>query len=423
VGLFLPEGYESSLIYPIFYIYPSIKDARTGSTVLEYMYKQVTEGLAAIQVPEIVDSIGLNDEQARSRAPVFYNPVMKMNRDSTVLVLRAFTVQTGRNITVCEPMCGTGIRGIRIVKEVPGVEQMLLGDLNPSAIRLADRNIVANNAQDVCKTRLMEANLLLSLHARPLFRFDYIDIDPYGSPVQYLDSAIRACRKKGIIALTATDMAPLCGVNVKTCIRKYGGRPQRTPYCHEQALRLIVSSLAKVASRHETAIWPIFSYASDHYARIYVRTERGAKVTNRCLSNIGYIHHCHSCQYHVSSRHESRRICPECRTEMTTAGPLWIGDLAETDFTNLMLKQSADTQVEYQLLGLIEKVTEEILFSPGFYDLDQFCSKMGIVSQSLDKTLAALREMGYMACRVHSSSRGFKTDAFPSEIEDTIRRL
>ena len=390
---------------------------------MEYTYEQITEGSTTIQVPKIVNRMGLNDEQARSRAPVFYNPVMKLNRDSAVLALRAFQDQAERNITAVEPMCGTGIRSIRLAKEVPGMENIILGDLNPSAIRLADRNIALNKVQGICTTRFMEANLLLSLHARPLYRFDYVDIDPYGSPVPFLDSAVRACRKNGMIALTATDMAPLCGVNVKACIRKYGGRPLRTAYCHEQAIRLLAGALATAASKHEAATYPVFSYVSDHYVRLYARMERGAKTADRCLSNIGYIKHCHTCQYHEASRHESKDVCPVCGSEMIAAGPLLIGDIADSDFSRSMLSLSGDSNVEYRLLNIIERVTEEIEYTPGFYDLDMFCSKMGLVSKSLDKTLRVLAELGFMACKVHSSSRGFKTDALPSDVEEALRRL
>ena len=59
-------------------------------------------------------------------------------------------------------------------------------------------------------------------------RYNVIDVDPYGSPTRFLDSAVRALKNGGLIALTATDMAVLCGVKALVCTRKYFGKPLRT---------------------------------------------------------------------------------------------------------------------------------------------------------------------------------------------------
>ena len=72
---------------------------------------QVEEGEASLSIPELEQ--GVNLQQAMSRAPVFYNPLMRLNRDSAVLVLAAHEEEIGRGITVCEPFCGSGVRGIR----------------------------------------------------------------------------------------------------------------------------------------------------------------------------------------------------------------------------------------------------------------------------------------------------------------------
>ena len=41
--------------------------------------------------------------------------------------------------------------------------------------------------------------------------FDCIDLDPYGSPSIFLDSAIRSVKNGGLLLVTATDAGPLCG--------------------------------------------------------------------------------------------------------------------------------------------------------------------------------------------------------------------
>ena len=39
--------------------------------------------------------------------------------------------------------------------------------------------------------------------------YDAVDLDPYGSPVQLLDSAVQAVSEGGLLMVTATDMGGL----------------------------------------------------------------------------------------------------------------------------------------------------------------------------------------------------------------------
>ncbi|RJS87606.1 tRNA (guanine(10)-N(2))-dimethyltransferase, partial [Candidatus Bathyarchaeota archaeon] len=92
---------------------------------------------------------------------------MKMNRDSAILAVSALHRRVGRALTLCEPMCGTGVRGIRLALEAEGVSEVVMGDLNPHAVELSETNIRLNRVSNRVRVRLLEANLLLSLHDRP----------------------------------------------------------------------------------------------------------------------------------------------------------------------------------------------------------------------------------------------------------------
>lgn len=37
--------------------------------------------------------------------------------------------------------------------------------------------------------------------------YEAVDLDPYGSPAQFLDSAVQAVSEGGLLLVTATDMA------------------------------------------------------------------------------------------------------------------------------------------------------------------------------------------------------------------------
>jgi len=63
--------------------------------------------------------------------------------------------------------------------------------------------------------------------------FDVVDLDPYGTAVPFLESAIQAIADGGLLAVTCTDMAVLCARTPQVCFYKYGGAPLSKSYCHE----------------------------------------------------------------------------------------------------------------------------------------------------------------------------------------------
>ena len=169
---------------------------------------------------------------------------MEFNRDLTVLAFKAYQHAVNHEISICEPFTSQGIRGIRFAAEIEGVTRVLVSDINSSAYEMAKHNIELNKLEDKITLKHKDANCVLSYNASPKKRFDIVDIDPFGTPVPYLDSAVTALRNKGLLAATATDLAPLCGVHAKACVRKYGGKPLRTEYCHELAVRLLAGCMA-----------------------------------------------------------------------------------------------------------------------------------------------------------------------------------
>lgn len=48
--------------------------------------------------------------------------------------------------------------------------------------------------------------------------YDAVDLDPYGSPVQLLDSAVQAVSEGGLLMVTATDMGGMSHVSQKAVL-------------------------------------------------------------------------------------------------------------------------------------------------------------------------------------------------------------
>ena len=175
----------------------------------DFPSEHIKEGKVELLVPKLSAYGVVPSDYAPSRAPVFYNPVMEFNRDLSVLAFKAYQRMVNREISICEPLTSQGIRGIRYAAEIEGVNRVLLSDINSHAYELAKHNIQHNNLQDKITLKHKDANCVLSCNASPKKRFDIIDIDPFGTPVPYLDAAFRALKNKGLIAATATDLAPL----------------------------------------------------------------------------------------------------------------------------------------------------------------------------------------------------------------------
>jgi len=389
----------------------------------------VEEGKAKILVPKLKAFIKLPSEYAPSKAPVFYNPVMELNRDLAVLALQTYQKTVNHKISVCEPLASCGIRGIRFIKEVEGVQKVLINDINEKASQLARYNVQMNGLSKRVTVKNDDANFLLAHYGAPRKRFDAIDIDPFGSPVPYLDSAIRALRNGGLLALTATDMAPLCGVHPKACIRKYGGKPLRTEYCHELAVRLLAGCVAITAAKYDVGISVVFSHCTDHYIRVYVTAKYGAKKADESIRNMGYILHCFKCFHRETIRGklpmENFGKCSECGSNLNVAGPLWLAKISDRKFCELMGEEFR--QRDFRFKGRIGKIlaliTDETEAPVTYYVVDKLCDALTLPVPPVKKIINAIEKEGFPAFLTHFNPKGVKSNVPAMKIKEILRKM
>ena len=91
-------------------------------------------------------------------------------------------------------------------------------------------------------------------------RFTIIDIDPYGSPASFLDGAVQAVDDGGLLCITCTDMAGLCGNHGEASFAKYGAMPLKSKCCHE-----IVSGILIFIGN----IGQLFAMLFRYYSQVY----------------------------------------------------------------------------------------------------------------------------------------------------------
>jgi len=370
----------------------------------------VREGATELEVPELERFRTPAGDYAPSLTKVFYNPLMEFCRDISVC---AFQVVAGEfpKLWICDPLAGVGARGLRYAKEVKGVGRVVLNDRSCEAVELVKRNLELNSLTNV-EVREEDANALLWEHRG---RFHIVDLDPFGSPAPFVDAACASLTPNGVLALTATDTAPLSGTRVKACMRRYGARSLRTEYCHELGVRILAGFCQRVGGKHELALTPLLAHATRHYFRLYLSARRGARAADEVLAGQGYVSHCRACGRRVLSKGIVTELPSECGCggKLEHAGPLWLGQLWDKGFIERVARELAnrDFKLKWQELELLNLCAGEAGGPPTFYDAHEVARRAGVSPPKLGKALEGLRARGYFASRTHFSGTGIRSDA------------
>ena len=369
------------------------------STLQHEASGKITEGLARLQL----------SPEPRT---VFYNPRMSLNRDMAVLFASSY-FPTSKMIRLCDPMTGSGVRTVRYLLEAPALGHVLAADRDQAAVNLARQTILLNGLNDRVVVIQGDAFTVLSDHARD--RFDIIDLDPFGSPAPFFESALRATSDGGVIAATATDMGPLSGARPTACIRKYGVSPVRVEFEKELALRTLASSLSTTACKLELGVTIAFAHATDHYARLYAVMRKGRKLANQTLESLGYLAYCPNCLFRDESQSIStiENRCANCGSTVHIGGPFWLGPMWDKGTVNCMVQRTASL-VSSRLSDVqkvLSRVSEEADAPRSYYTTEAIASVYRVKPPSLESLIHSLRAGGYKATRTHFSPTGFRTDA------------
>src|ERR687891_1652051 len=337
----------------------------------------VVEGRTKILVPPA----SLQSTVATKREPVFFNSAAEFNRDISVIAYSSFLSNPnvgfynnknnrrhqGNEVVMADSLCGTGARGLRVAVEAIGVDKIYFNDANPLAVEIAKKSSSINQVKDKCMFSVNDAckfllNGTTQKNDTPVTaascqinnekissnknnskqRFTIVDLDPFGSPANYIDCVMRSVQNGGLVSITATDTAVLCGKYPDVCLRKYYGMSLSSPYSNELALRLLISLIALTSSRLGIGIRPLFAHTNMHYLRIYAQVTLSSKMANSVFDNIGYIQHCFQCGSRTASSSENRaEACELCSARLRTAGWLWTGKIYDKDFVKAMIARTS----------------------------------------------------------------------------------
>ncbi|MDW0181862.1 MAG: tRNA (guanine(10)-N(2))-dimethyltransferase [Nitrososphaeraceae archaeon] len=382
---------------------------------------EIKEGKTSLLVPSSALS-----QSVPPKNPAFFNPNAKWNRDISMLVYKVYT-SSSKNKTLADSICGVGARGLRASVEVPQIETIYFNDLNPIAIEFAKESAKLNQVQYKCIFKTNEVCKFLNFEEREIRRFDIVDLDPFGSPSPYVDCVLRSVSNGGLISITATDTAVLCGVYPSVCYRKYYGFPIRSEYSNEIGVRLLVSFIALNATRFDLSVVPYFCHSNLHYLRVYLKIIFSSSLANTVSSKIGFIKHCQKCKSRrVEKIREPNLVCDLCGAKCIMAGPLWIDSIFDSDFVNSMLNELKNSENRTsprndhnRLLKMMQICTSELPI-PAYFETDSIASSAKKSSISLDKVISTLASNGFQSSKTTMNEKGFKTDASPKEIIELL---
>ncbi|WP_436936214.1 tRNA (guanine(26)-N(2))-dimethyltransferase [Halovenus marina] len=358
----------------------------------------VREGAVEIDAPEQGEGAG---------EEVFYNPTQELNRDLTIATLRAYSDREPRAETYLDAMAASGIRGVRAASDGWDVT---CTDTDADAVSLCRDNFERNDLAGDVRQR----------DCRPLLYeeyFDVVDLDPFGTPIPFVDAAVQGTRN--LLCVTATDTAPLCGAHFESGVRSYSAVPRNTEYHAEMGVRILLSALVRTGARYDVAFRPLLTHATKHYVRTYLELDRGATVANDAVDSLGYIHHCEHClrretEYGLIA--DPPECCPNCGHGIQTAGPVWLDSTCDREFLpDVDAALSAELDTMDKLERLLDRLDAE-LSEPTHYDQHRLCKRWNRPAPSMDEFLDQIRASGYDASRTHYGGTTFKTTASVEEI-------
>jgi len=382
-------------------------------------------------------------KDVHAKMEVFYNPLMESNRNISVLLLNSIS---NKNMNFALPLAGSGIRGLRFLKELKKgkIKRLCVNDRKEKFVENFNDSLKINNIKSN-KVKISNddaINFLLNqhceewcgypkksndfsgtlkirssemcfckTHSHNFYGFDYIDLDPFGSPNPFLASSVARISRNGILAVTATDTAALTGTYGNVTKRKYWAQSLRNYLMHEIGLRILIRKVQLQGVQFDKALTPVLSYHKDHYFRIFFRSENGKEKCDKIIKQHQYLLHCSKCLNHETSQYNCGKC--DCGNQFLFAGPLWAGKLFDKKLVGKMAKNNLFKE-EQKFLDLLNEESKKDLV--GFYDLHQIAKKHKVEAPKKDVMLKKLK-----AVRTHFSPTGIKTEKNVKDIVKFVR--
>lgn len=356
-------------------------------------YMSVSEGKTSFLVPKA-------DIPEHARKYGFYNPAMKGDRDLSVCMTSVFSkmfeLKLDRKPSCCDLLSATGARAVRYAKE--SKLTVTANDSNENALELAKENASANNV--TLELIKMDANSLLAGRS-----FDIIDIDPFGSPYPFMDSAARSVGDYGMLCITATDTATLFGVYPDVCERRYGIPSFSCDFRKELGTRILLSFVIRELAKYNKAFMPLLCYSKRHYVRLFGIVEKNADKVEEVLKKFNWL----------SVSNDSWSIGNTGGDKLL--GKIYLGPIKNKDFCSAALDEA--NKREFLTKIFLSKTLNEI-DSPFLYESETI-SKRFHIRMALSDMIFTIARAGFPVSYTTFSESAFKSSNEWKDLEKIIK--
>lgn len=319
-------------------------------------------------------------------AGVFYNPAMRFNRLISTLAVRALAPRK-----LLDGFSASGVRGLRYALE-GGAREVTFLDFDVESVKRIKANLKLNEVD----ARVVQAEFNSFCYANG--GFDFVEVDPFGSPANHIASGVAAIARKGVLSVTATDLANTCAsarTRAAVCRREYGAEPLKCDCSHELALRILIGKMAREAAAQGYGLKPLVSWHERHYNKSICFLERGVSKADAMSERLGFV------SYDEKSGDRTEGV----KKGWKQAGPLWLGDYCDAGFLKKMAGFSSQEK-EKKFLGLLEG---ELCYPPFHWDLHAVSGRYSLEVKPTAAVINALRPR--KAVRAHYAGTTVKTNA------------
>eukprot|EP01133_Synstelium_polycarpum_P008675 gene8675-10187_t len=380
--------------------------------------------------------------QYNNKNEVFYNPVQEFNRDLSILMIKKFIETRAaehavskrkdtplRKVRILEALSATGLRSIRYAKEIEDLDFILSNDIEEAAVVSITKNRDLNGV-DAQKLRPNhgDATMVMYAHRDIGKQFDIIDIDPYGSPSIFIDGAVQSIAEGGLLCVTATDSAVLCGNHPEACFHKYASVPLKGDFCHEMGVRILLQSLETAANRYKRHIVPVLSLSIDFYVRVFVRVYTSPLECKSSFSKMANIYSCVGCgSYQVQplgvvekvgksikykmpvvSKYLESTNCTHCTKHLVMAGPFWNRPIHNKDVIKSALNHIEANPTAFntsrRMFAMLTSAFEELHDVPFYFRTDHFTSVLHLTTPPTHFIRSGILNAGYQVSSSHVAS-------------------
>jgi len=407
---------------------------------------------------------------AKNTGQGFLNPAMAPARTRSVLLLadaleNDWLVTGEKPIRVLDALCATGVRVRRWRNEIPANLQQRLrisaNDLDEFALNWTRMShithppevIVEQAFEDDRHNRIPSGEIINGIHLQQLdarvammeSAFQWVDLDPFGSPVSFLDSALQCLSRSGVLEVTATDTAALTGSSPSSMARRYGAKGLVDIYAHDDAVRILLGLIATSAARLDKKIKPILALFDGHHVRISVQLKTSKEGASEITKNMGW---------RVRGEDEPYRFVthPNADQLENASGPMWIGPLWDAEIAGRMSEEKAiqmcspssdqlqqmrasglvwnDADIEYSQRELRRSV-RYIADAADLMSRDHLLINLDSLPKwagtggapKMEKIIAALQQLNFAAARLPDLEPVFVTDAAFADVIKIVQEM